>query len=72
MSVQDRFKADFPSMDAGDIRQVEATLGEALKDRPRADVFMLTEDPSGFVVRHKDGSVFVPVPAPEREEVYFR
>jgi hypothetical protein len=68
MSVQERFREEFPGVDVGDIRPVEGTLDEALKGHQGADVFMLTEDPSGFVVRHEGGTVFVPISAQGPEE----
>jgi hypothetical protein len=59
MSVQDRFRDEFPCVNVGEIRPVDGTLGEALKGHQGADVYLLPEDPSGFVVRYEGGAVFV-------------
>jgi hypothetical protein len=59
--AQDRFRAEFPDLDPGEIRPVNGTLVDALEGNPHADVFMLPEDPSGFVVKRDDGTVFVSI-----------
>ncbi|SDX64134.1 hypothetical protein [Thiocapsa roseopersicina] len=61
MRAQDRFRAEFPDLDPGEIRPVNGTLVDALAVNPHADVFMLPEDPSGFVVKRDDGTVFVSI-----------
>jgi hypothetical protein len=61
MRAQDRFRAEFPDLDPGEIRLGSGTLADALKGNPHADVFMLPEDPSGFVVKRDDGTVFVSI-----------
>jgi hypothetical protein len=61
MRVQDRFRAEFPDLDPGEIRPGSGTLADSLEGNPHADVFMLPEDPRGFVVKRDDGVVFVSV-----------
>jgi hypothetical protein len=61
MTAQDRFRAEFPDLDPGEIRTANGTLADALEGNPHADVFMLPEDPSGFVVKRDDGTVFVSI-----------